>query len=104
MPIVKLDEMACRACQKNNDRLIALNEKVPLPGGNIDQLKVLVGGQRITECEEYTMVKWTWSPHEIILLNLLDEFENNPKPALIDVRCATVGLSFKSHKTVENIF
>ena len=46
-----------------------------MPGGNIEQYKILLKGQRNPECEEFTMVKWESTAFELVLYNLLDEYD-----------------------------
>jgi hypothetical protein len=51
------------------------------------------------------MVKWDGTANELILLNLLEDYEKQgAKCPIIDSRTSKVGMSFKPHKKVENIF
>lgn len=36
LPLLKMDQTAHQACRNNNDRLVAEEKDVPLPGGNVD--------------------------------------------------------------------
>ena len=65
----------------------------------------MLGSARSPECEEYTMVKWEGTALELMLLNLLDDFEKKGlRASIIDPKTMLVGMSFKPHKKVENIF
>lgn len=51
------------------------------------------------------MVKWEGTALELVLLNLLEDFEKvNLQAAIIDNKTVKVGMSFKPHKKVENIY
>ena len=75
LPLLKMDQMAHNACKNNNASLIVVEKEVPLPGGNLNQYRILLGGQRSPDCDEYTMVKWDLTALELVLLNLLVDFE-----------------------------
>ena len=77
----------------------------PKEGGNLDHYKQILGEkQKTPNAEEHTYSQWTGSAHELILLNLLQEFEKSGKPALLDVQTTKVGLAFAAHKKTQNIF
>ena len=100
-----MDQLAHQACRNNNEKLIVVEKEVPLPGGNVEQFKILLKGQRNPECEEFTMVKWNGTAFELVLLNLLDEYEKKGLScAILDSKTMKVGMSFKPHKKVENIY
>ena len=85
--------------------MVVVQKDVPLPGGNVEQFKILLNGQKSPECEEFTMVKWEGTALELVLLNLLEDFEKvNFQAAIIDNKTTKVGMSFKPHKKVENIY
>mmetsp|Transcript_29605 Transcript_29605/g.28827 ORF Transcript_29605/g.28827 Transcript_29605/m.28827 type:complete len:108 (-) Transcript_29605:65-388(-) len=93
------------ACRNNNQHKMAHEHEIPERGGNTPQYKILLGAHHVVECEEYTMVQWKLSPTSLILLSLMEEYERmGPRCALLDVKTIKVGLSFKHHKKVENIF
>ena len=51
------------------------------------------------------MVKWEGTALELVLLNLLNEYETKGlQAAIIDQKTIKVGMSFKPHKKVENIY
>ena len=55
-PLVTFDEIVNEACRINNKHLIAIEDEVPMPGGNIRELKNLLRNTRCPEAEEFTMV------------------------------------------------
>jgi len=40
---------------------------MPKQGGNIEKLKTVQSNQRSSDCEEFTMVQWAETAHELIL-------------------------------------
>lgn len=103
-PLLKIDEHAFMACRQNNDAALADEGMMPKQGGNLDRLKVILGEGKMPTAEEFTMVKWEGSAHELILFNLLEEYEKTGKPAILDSQTVKVGMSFKAHKKLQNIF
>ena len=75
LPLVAMDEIVHRACVINNDKKIMMEKEVPMPGGNLEELKVLLRGDRVQEAEEFTMVQWDGTALQLIILNLLNEFD-----------------------------
>ena len=58
---VKFDEQANEAVRKNNAAIIAKNEAIPTKGGNIDAYNTVVGSEKTSLCEEYTMCQFEGS-------------------------------------------
>ena len=56
LPLLAMDEIVHQACIRNNDKKIILESEVPMPGGNIAELKIFPRGERAPEAEEFTMV------------------------------------------------
>jgi hypothetical protein len=52
---VRFDDQANAAARKNNVTIIEKNEDVPTQGGNIEAYNSIVGSDKSTVCEEYTM-------------------------------------------------
>ena len=105
LSLVKIDPQAMQACKENNDAHIKKETEVPQPGGNLDQLKKILGSTKMPEAEEYTMVQWESAAYEIVLLNLISDYEKkNGYCAIIDPKTLRIGMSFKPHKKVENIY
>lgn len=52
------------------------------------------------------MVGWSGTAHELILVNLLNEFEKDPSkvPTILDQKTTKVGMSFQAHKKFQNVF
>lgn len=78
--------------------------KAPNLGGNIERLKALLGQAKAPEAEEFTITQWSGTAHELVLLNLLQTYEISEKPAILDAKTIKVGMSFKAHKKVQNVF
>ena len=82
-----------------------VESQVPMPGGNIKELQLILKGSKAPEAEEFTMVQWDHPAMEIILLNLLQEWERvGMQAAILSDKTCRVGMSFKPHKKVQNIF
>lgn len=54
--------------------------------------------------EEFTMVQWKGTATELIIFQMLDEYEKTGKSSVLDEKTLRVGLSYKGHKKVQNIF
>ena len=53
-----IDDLASKACKQNNQEKIDLNQDIPTKGGNIFKYNQLVGQDKFSSCDEYTMVKF----------------------------------------------
>jgi hypothetical protein len=84
IPLIKTHPQANEACRKNNDEVCANENKVPVEGGNIYKLSALVGKTKMPSGEEFTYIQWEGTAYELILLNLLQDFEKDGKPAILD--------------------
>ena len=82
--LLKIDQEAFQACRQNNDAAVADESQMPKQGGNLDKLRMIVGDQRMPSAEEFTMVQWDGTAHELIVFNLLEEYEKTGKPSLMD--------------------
>jgi hypothetical protein len=112
--------MACQACRENNKEILKDDTKEPTSGGNKDRYTTLIGGiSKTSDVEDFTYTAWTGSATDLIILNLLNEYErihstdsstaktkdistssigNDKKPALLDPNTVRVGLAFAGHK------
>ena len=72
----------------------------PQSGGNIEHFKkILDQKDKSPDAEEFTFIEWTGTAQEMILLNLLEEYEKEgKKPAVINDKLVKMGVSFKPHK------
>ena len=52
------DDIALLAVRTNNDKVCALNEKIPTQGGNIAVYNEKRGQDKTEFCAEYTMCQW----------------------------------------------
>ena len=76
----------------------------PIEGGNLEKLKTILGDDKAPNGVEFTYVQWEGTAHELVLFNLLMDFENEGKPSILDDTLIKVGMSFKAHKKVQNVF
>lgn len=118
--MISIDETALKACRENNQAK-TVNEAVdPELGGNSQKYKQLLGAQAKTgDCDEFTYIKWDQSALELVLFNLLQEYDNylsppqpdpstgtipKPKlPAILDPLTIKMGVGFKAHQKTQNI-
>jgi len=56
LPLVKIDIQANEACRQNNDEKIKVETEIPLPGGNLEKFKIILGGAKAPDADEFTMV------------------------------------------------
>ena len=120
---IAVDETTLKACREYNDKIIATpDQEVPnTGGGNGEKYKELLGAQaKSGDVEEFTYTQWGGNAIELLLLNLLQEYEvantedkkketddATPKakkvPALLDPMTVKMGTSFKPHKKTQNV-
>jgi hypothetical protein len=55
---VRFDDQANEAVRKNNVTIIDKNEDVPTKGGNIQVYNEIVGSDKNSVCDEYTMCQF----------------------------------------------
>ena len=118
--MINIDENALKACRENNKEKTANETAEPEVGGNTQKYKQLLGSQaKFGDAEEFTYTNWPQSALELVLLNLLQEYEKfvNPpeadpstgtipkpqKPAILDQNTLRMGVSFSAHKKTQNI-
>ena len=105
-----------KACRDNNDRVLANQSAEPEVGGNTEAYKRILGTQsKSGDVDEATYVGWEGNGMEMVLMNLLIEYENYKyppkdskdtkptKPALLDPLTVKMGISYKAHKKVQNV-
>ena len=103
-----------KACRDNNDRVLANQSVDPEVGGNTEAYKRILGTQsKSGDVDEATYVGWEGNGMEIVLMNLLLEYEtfkyppkgdSKPtKPALLDPLTVKMGISFKAHKKAQSV-
>jgi hypothetical protein len=63
-----------------------------------------MGDDKAPNGTEFTYVQWEGTATDLILLNLLQDFELEGKPSIIDEQLIKVGMSFKAHKKAQNVF
>ena len=85
LPLLKIDGQAFMACRQNNDAALVDEGVMPKQGGNLDKLKLILGDTKMPAAEEFTMVQWDGSAHELIIFNLLEDYEKSGKPSVLDV-------------------
>ena len=108
MAQVRFDDQANEAVRKSNAAIIEKNEDVPTKGGNIDSYNTVVGSDKSTFCEEYTMCQFEGSSaQEFIALQLIldwnREGEAGKKSPVLNKDTTKVGISNKAHKKTKNL-
>jgi hypothetical protein len=88
--------------------IIEKNEDVPTQGGNIEVYNGIVGSDKTTVCEEYTMCQFEGqSAQEFIALQLIldwnREGEAGKKSPVLNKDTTKVGISNKAHKKTKNL-
>jgi hypothetical protein len=112
--MIALDDSAMKACRENNEKVVSANTNEPEIGGNEQCYKKILGSQQKTgSVDEGTYIAWGGNGMDMVIMNLLQEYEafTNPKkedkkankPALLDPLTIKMGVSFKAHKKTENI-
>ena len=112
LPPLALDSNACKACKEENDKVTKEDQPdFTKPSQAVAaRFKDLNGTAKTGEIEEFTYSQWSSTATDIVLLNLLQEYERtsketkDKKPALLDPMTVKVGLSFAGHKKVQNVF
>ena len=64
----------------------------------------MIGEGKGIDTEECTTVGWSGTATEIILFQLVEGFKNAKTHAILQPKLSKVGLSFKAHKTLLNVF
>jgi hypothetical protein len=76
---------------------------VPEHGGNIQTMKNLMGSDKFAEMYEYTFMYWKDTPHELMLLNILLDFEKYGKSVILSYDTYKMGISYLGHKKVNGV-
>ena len=114
LQMIGLDTYAIQACRENNEKIVADNKEDPEIGGNEEAYKKILGSQQKSgSVDEGTYIAWGGNGMDMVIMNLIQEYEafTNPKkgdkkaatPALLDPLTIKMGVSFKAHKKTENI-
>lgn len=107
LPQVKFLDTANQACRKNNQIICEKAEAQPAKGGNIEQFKLIVGGQKDVMAEEFSMFNYLGDQaEEIIALQLILDWNRagaeGKKSPILATETTTVGISNKYHAKVKN--
>ena len=115
---IKFDDNANKAVRQNNTEVIALNEDEPTVGGNETAFRKMVEGDgKMVDATEFTVYNWSQSAMHLVAYQLLKHYKaekaaekSEDKDSkvetlhpLMDGSLASVGISFKGHKKVENL-
>ena len=73
-------------------------------GGNKEEFMSMVGDGKGIDTEECTTVGWNGTAAELIFFQLVEGFKNAKTHAVLEPKLSKVGLSFKPHKTLLNVF
>ncbi|CDW75837.1 UNKNOWN [Stylonychia lemnae] len=108
LPLVTLDEHACQACRNNTDRKMKTDEDTGKDhfekGGNQEEFQGMIGNGKGIETTECTQIGWNGSAQDLIFFLLVDGFKDQKSHAILDPKLIKVGISFKAHKKLHNVF
>ena len=101
-----LDGDVMKACKMNNEDLRSVtDEKLIMKDGNRKKLALLTQSTLSTEAVEFTYwSSWKSSGHELILLNILVDFERNDHSVILGQSTIRCGFGYAGHPTFGNIF
>ncbi len=97
LPLVSLEREANQACRENNRKILLNENNDPPLGGNADIYKQLLGMRaKSVQVEENTYVGWSGSALDLVILNLLTEFERDSTkmPSILNESLLRIGISF----------
>ena len=120
LAMIAVDENALKACREINKAQADAETNEPEVGGTNKKYQQLLGSQQKTgDVQEFTYTKWNLGGQELVLLNLLQEYEKfmtppvadantgtipePKKPAILDAHTQKMGVAFSAHKKTENI-
>ena len=98
--IISFDEIANKACRENTEKQMG-KEKFE-KGGNTQEYLSLVSKE--VKTSDDTRVSWDGTALELIISLLVEGFAANGSHPIVDPKLGKVGISFRSHKKLSNIF
>ncbi|CDW89154.1 UNKNOWN [Stylonychia lemnae] len=102
LPPLAIDQNAIEACRQSNVEITS--SKREIKGGNIEKMRTIVlANFKSYEGQDFTVTSWRGSPHELVIYNMLQDFEINGKSTILDFKTFKVGLSFYGHREKENV-
>lgn len=104
LPPIKVNPLAVRACKSLNEAHLRNAKQDPAEGGAIAKLQDIAGKDKTVDAAEHTSIKWTGSALELVLLDLLNDYERQAKKSpVINPLTTGLGVSFKPHKKCKNV-
>jgi hypothetical protein len=64
----------------------------------------MLGAGKGVETEECTSIGWGSNAADYVFFSLVEGFKNNKNHAILDPKLSKVGVSFKPHKKLLNVF
>ena len=89
-----------KACRENTEKKMS-KEKFE-NGGNTQEYLSLISKEADTSDD--TRISWDGTAQELIIALLVEGFATNGKHPILDQKLGKVGISFRSHKKLSNIF
>ena len=108
LPLVRYEDEALQAVRKNNEAIIALAEATPTKGGNITAYNEVIGSDKTSACEEYTMCQYmSDSAWEFVGIAMLLDWDRagdlKGKTPILNKDVSRIGISNKSHPKTKNL-
>ena len=100
LPLISMELEANKACRQNNSMILCNENCDPKLGGNIDIYQQSLGNRaKSVQVEEFTYSGWSGTALDLIILNMLNEFErNSPEPpCILSNDFIRLGISFQAH-------
>ncbi len=98
--IVEFDERANKACRENTESQMG-KEKFQ-NGGNVLVYLTMICKQ--IDASDETRISWDGTAQDLIINLLVEGFAVNGNHPILDPKLGKVGISFRSHKKLNNVF
>lgn len=73
-------------------------------GGNKEEFQGMIGDGKGVETEECTQIGWSGTAQDMILFQVIEAYKNTKSHSVLDEKTCKVGVSFKAHKRLMNVF
>ena len=106
LPPLALDADVMKACKLNNDELKSITDDKMIPkDGNRKKLALLTQSSLSTEAVEFTYWStWDRTPHELVLLNILIDYDRHNKSIILGEMSIRCGFGYAGHPKFGNVF
>lgn len=106
LPTITLDRQCTQACSQNSDKKINGKEdsKDFEKGGNSEEYNKILGSSKGADTQEATYIGWQGTAQQMILFSIVDSYEPGKTHPILDPQLTKMGSSFKTHKTLKNVY